>query len=284
MYKTVLQQRDAASLKDLGQKNFPQTLVAFYRLVLGDYDFDGSFAGTFTGEVLFLGVTFLFIVVFLNLLIALMTDGYQRIMDESLSAFYSERCSILLELVSLPGAKHRLMANESGRDKYLYRIVPTRWGSDADITGNAWGGSVHLIYVKNKMLQSAIWNRFRNELKFWWAVFDDDFDFWFNRFWWTNVKFNLRTILRMNILSNELYNANRNLNGFVGRNSTKQQTKTMKHRHKRWRISLMAWPRLMQARCPIYAIRLLSWKRCCTRMLIWRNGNYFFRFEQNLII
>ena len=82
-----------------------ETLVTVYRMMIGDFERDW-FGSTFT-LLLFLGYTFIVMILMLNILIAVVSDSYDYAVIKSRQLFCRTRLELAAELdVMLPNARH----------------------------------------------------------------------------------------------------------------------------------------------------------------------------------
>merc|ERR1719171_1013332 len=117
-------------------------MMTIYRLgVLGDFEFD-PFKASAGASVWFFLVTLLFLVVLLNLLIAIMGDIFASVTIRGEAAFLKERAELLLEF-------ERLGMDKGHNSNYLFVSFPRALELDVGRGGmakrNQWEGEVSQV-------------------------------------------------------------------------------------------------------------------------------------------
>ena len=116
----------------------------FTLLVLGDFDAD-VFAGPYVVLVRLLFVLSMVVVpvVLLNLLIALMSDSYERIQDQADIEFQALQAGIILKIEEFLSEKDK--RDEEKFPKWLHALVPAGKGNGKGESGMAWQGVLNDI-------------------------------------------------------------------------------------------------------------------------------------------
>ena len=106
-----------------------------YITAIGDYETDGfkTDGGDVIIWILFIMATFISQVTFLNMLIAIMGDTFDRVSEVKEQSALAEKINILADYVTI------VRKSEVDLDKFLYAVTPAQLGSDELAT---WDGTV----------------------------------------------------------------------------------------------------------------------------------------------
>ena len=132
-------------------------LLTFNMLLLADFDlatFDGEY--TVLLRILFVLSMIMTPIVLLNLLIALMSDSYERIQDQADLEFQYLRARILAEQEAWLSPEQRRSADPKLYPRWLHVLVPRGQGAGRVESGEQWQGVLHELKKEGRVGRQAL--------------------------------------------------------------------------------------------------------------------------------
>ena len=139
--------------------NVFETLLNIYMMMLGEFDVDGLLASNnfFLGAILFVLFTFMNLVILFNLLIAIMSDTYERVRENEEATFLQTRAETICDMQK---ASFRRIKYEP----WVHALMPQEsTGEGGSGAMKAWKGKLGEIKDLIKGLQFEFINQLEKQ-------------------------------------------------------------------------------------------------------------------------